>query len=49
MLRERLRVEEISTEHFTAPTGDRIIKRTIENTLCENSTATQKVARKMFQ
>lgn len=49
MLRERLRAEEISTEHFTAPTGDKIIKRTIENTLCENSTATQKVARKMFQ
>lgn len=48
MLRERLRLENISTEHFSAPTGNKIIKRDIENTLCENSTATQKVARKFF-
>ena len=48
MLRERLRLENISTEHFSAPTGDKIVKRTIDNTLCENSTASQKVAKKFF-
>lgn len=48
LLRERLRAENISTEHFTAPTGNKITKRTFENTFCENSTATQKVLKEKY-
>lgn len=48
LLRERLRAENISTEHFIAPTGDRITKRTFENTFCENSTASQKVLKEKY-
>ena len=48
LLRERLRAENISTEHFTAPTGDKITKRTVENTFCEYSTADQKTLRKKY-
>ena len=47
-LRERLRIENISTEHFNRPTGNQIVSRTEENTLCENSTASQKTVRKIF-
>lgn len=47
-LRERLQAEGISTEHFLHATGNKIIKRTVENTLCKDSTATRKVARKFF-
>lgn len=49
LIRERLREEDISTEHFTAPTGDRIVKRTVENTFCENSTAGQKTVKKKYK
>lgn len=49
LLRERLRLENISTEHFTAPTGNRIIKRTFENTFCENSTVDQKTLKKKYK
>ena len=48
LLRERLRAENISTEHFIAPTGDKIVKRTKENTFCENSTVDQKTLRKKY-
>ena len=48
LLRERLRTENISTKHFSAPTGDKITKRTIENTFCKNSTADQKTLRKKY-
>lgn len=48
LLRERLRAENISTEHFIAPTGDKITKRTFENTFCVNSTAGQKTLRKKY-
>ena len=49
LIRERLREEGISTEHFSAPTGDRITKRTVENTFCENSTAGQKTVKKKYK
>lgn len=48
MLRERLRDENISTEHFTYATNNKRVQRTVENTLCENSTANQATARRMF-
>ena len=43
LLRERLRTENISTDHFTAPTGNRITKRTFENT-----TVSQKVLKEKY-
>ncbi len=48
LLRERLRVENISTEHFTASTGNKITKRTFENTFCKDSTVDQKTLRKKY-
>lgn len=48
LLRERLYEEKISTNHFTAPTGDKIVKRTFENTFCLNSSADQKTLRKKY-
>ena len=47
-LRQRLKEEKISTEHFMAPTGDKIVKRTFENTFCEHSTVGQKTLRKKY-
>lgn len=47
-LRERLMSENISTEHFTRPNRENLIKRTRENTLCQNSTANRSTVRKFF-